>query len=628
MPKHLYGYVSGISPRILKSNKLFQQNIPSQFSGGLSSVVDLKTKDGSMKEWGIDAGINSQMGNLTVDLPLVKDKASILVSYRGNFSDPWRQKHIKKASIYDTDNDFTSLNFSDLFLKARFKLKKKHTLNLSHYRTTDKMEHKGINNSIDSFGPFDEQVVLQNNDTLNANQEVEISSLRWQYHANDKLILSSIFSYSQYQNDNYFMHASSGVTASNDDVFSGRLVNSRSTMEQMEAQMFIDYFHNTKHYFQFGLQVDQRKFSPEILVRNLALGENLFNTYPSFRDSIYDENTEIRVYFQDQWKMDKMELNLGISLGSLAVKDLNYFNTEPRIGMIYRFSDNTDLSLNLMINKQPFQQLNNATAILPSNIVVSSNFSTVPQTSQQISLGLKQKFKERYTLELTPYYKVLKGVNRFEDNTYNLAMANITARNWDDVVDFDEHEISGLDFILLSDFDKWQGNFRYSHSRSAIKDVSPLTSSITATNLTSNVGTFGITYFLGKNLTLNGNWVYKVGQNIEALTAINDFNQIYSNGSGLLNLYDFEISTPDQIKLDDYHRLDLGLNFIIQTEKSQHELSLNIFNAYNNNNQSFLAGLADSEEDLYYIVKGIGFMPSFGYQYNFRQKTEVLVDDF
>jgi len=118
------------------------------------------------------------------------------------------------------------------------------------------------------------------------------------------------------------------------------------------------------------------------------------------------------------------------------------------------------------------------------------------------------------------------------------------------------------------------------------------------------------------------------GQNFENYNAIFPDQRLFGNESGILNLFDYEISDINQTKLRDYHRLDIRLTFKLNSTKSLHTLSLNLFNAYNNNNDSFIVGKASEDPVQYYIINGIGISPSIGYQYTFRQKTEILVEDF
>ncbi|MCX6225528.1 MAG: TonB-dependent receptor, partial [Bacteroidia bacterium] len=167
---HLLGFFSVFNSDAIKDVKLYKGGIPAPYGGRVSSVLDIRMRDGNSKEWGVTGGIGLISSRLTVEGPLVKGKSSIMISGRRTYAD------IAMKAVNDLADSLT-LYFYDLNLKANYILGTKDRLFLSGYMGMDIFDLKQVG--------FD-----SGNNTL---------TLRWNHTFNQELFLNTSAIYSDYR---------------------------------------------------------------------------------------------------------------------------------------------------------------------------------------------------------------------------------------------------------------------------------------------------------------------------------------------------------------------------------------------------------------------------------------------
>jgi hypothetical protein len=103
---HLFGFFSLFNGDALKSVELTKGGFPARYGGRLSSVVEMNMKEGNKEALHGEAGIGLISSRLTLEGPLVKNKASFLVSGRRTYLDlllmPFLPTEEKLATISTT----------------------------------------------------------------------------------------------------------------------------------------------------------------------------------------------------------------------------------------------------------------------------------------------------------------------------------------------------------------------------------------------------------------------------------------------------------------------------------------------------------------------------------------------
>ncbi|MFZ4414496.1 MAG: TonB-dependent receptor, partial [Bacteroidales bacterium] len=84
---HLLGFFSIFNNDAIKDVKIYKGDIPMNYGGRLSSVLDVRMNDGNEKEFSVTGGIGTISSRLTLEGPLIKDKTSFIISGRRTYFD-------------------------------------------------------------------------------------------------------------------------------------------------------------------------------------------------------------------------------------------------------------------------------------------------------------------------------------------------------------------------------------------------------------------------------------------------------------------------------------------------------------------------------------------------------------
>jgi len=86
-PSHLFGFFSTFNADAIKNVKLFKAGFPAEYGGKLSSVIDIRMREGNRKDFHVTGGLGLISSRLTIEGPIVKDKGSFIVSGRRTYVD-------------------------------------------------------------------------------------------------------------------------------------------------------------------------------------------------------------------------------------------------------------------------------------------------------------------------------------------------------------------------------------------------------------------------------------------------------------------------------------------------------------------------------------------------------------
>lgn len=132
-PNHLFGFFTAFSSDMVKDAEIYKSSIPAQYGGRISSVLDIKSKEADKEKFKGSAGIGLVTSKLNLEIPIIKEKTSLLLSGRTTYSD-WILKTLPKKSGYkDGSAGFYDVGgtFSHLF-------NQKNLLNIYGYYSHDK----------------------------------------------------------------------------------------------------------------------------------------------------------------------------------------------------------------------------------------------------------------------------------------------------------------------------------------------------------------------------------------------------------------------------------------------------------------------------------------------------------
>jgi len=128
-PFHILGFFSSFPSEILQQVDVYAGGYTSQYGGRISSVIDVKSRNGDKKSYAGTASAAPFVSGFTLEGPIHDDVVSFLVSYR---------KSVIDQAADHLVNDDLPFEFSDLFAKTHAFVNSNTQLSLSLLRTDDR----------------------------------------------------------------------------------------------------------------------------------------------------------------------------------------------------------------------------------------------------------------------------------------------------------------------------------------------------------------------------------------------------------------------------------------------------------------------------------------------------------
>ena len=127
-PFHILGFFSSFPTEILKTVDVYAGGYTSQYGGRISSVIDIKSRNGDKKSFAGSASLTPFVSGFSLEGPIAPDILSFLVSYRTSVMDKGASRLIK---------DELPFEFGDFFIKAHAFVSTNSQLSISALETHD-----------------------------------------------------------------------------------------------------------------------------------------------------------------------------------------------------------------------------------------------------------------------------------------------------------------------------------------------------------------------------------------------------------------------------------------------------------------------------------------------------------
>ncbi|GJM31460.1 MAG: TonB-dependent receptor [Saprospiraceae bacterium] len=551
-PNHLFGFFSTFNTDAVKDLKLYKGGFPAQYGGRLSSVIDVKLKEGNNKHLSGSGGLGLISSRLTLEGPIKKNKSSFIVSGRRTYVDIFTRLLNKASEDKEDYNPIPDYYFYDLNTKINFQFGEKDRLYLSGYFGRD------------VFG-FDGDFFDFNFDWGNAT-----GTVRWNHVFNSKLFANTTFTYSDYQYD-----IENKVTG-----FSFKI---GSNIRDINLKSDFYFALNNEHTLRFGGNVTDHQFTVGRLKAGSDDGQINFSAGQDY------DGLELGLYVSDDWEVNKRtKINAGLRISGFSNDGTFYTGIEPRLAARFILSDRTSLKASYARMYQYLHLIANAGAALPTDVWYPSTARIKPQTSDQIALGISYLMSKDYFLNVETYYKYLQNQLDFVDGAELFANDNLEEEfaigkgrgyGFEVSVEKKEGRLTGwigytLAFIEKGDYKTVDpfGNFAQTGYFSPIYDRRHDLSVVSI-------------YEISRRFTLSGTFVYGSGDLRWLAPSRFTLQDVYGAG--------FESIVPDyrernNYRLPPYIRLDLGLMIHFFPKWGESDLSINIINATDRRNTFFI----------------------------------------
>jgi len=577
---HLAGLFSAFNDDALGSATLYKGLLPAQYGGASSAVLDLTGRTGNKQDWHGGASIGLLSAKGTIEGPIVKDKASFLVTARRTYMD---------AFLKLTD-DFknNTLYFYDINAKLDWTISQHDQLFLSFFTGYDR-------------------TALE--DMIDIRWSNLASSLKWLHHFGGNSYAQTTLLYSGYLTDN-------GI-----DIFGMNIwFNGHIRQGSLRQDFHLDL---GKHQLDAGLssallnvKSAEWQFVSKHVKEQRRAWENacwlngIFHlsdrltasaglravTFSPLGGSLYydiEENGDIGWYYN----YNKNQI----------VK--THFTLEPRASLNYQFSIlNSPFSIKLAYARtsQNIHALRNQNTSTPFDRYTLSSNIVKPEIADQVSLGIFAATPDQaYDVSLEGYYRKVDHVLDYRDGKSFSSEIEIER-----LILPGEGKGYGAELAIRKNTGKLTGWLAYtlSWSKTRIPGVNGGRWYDANNDRRHDISIVGM-YQLSKRWTLNGAWVFNTGQ---AFTAPSGKYQIEDN-------WIYYYAERNGYRAPDYHRLDVSAVWSKRYRRSTHEWVFSIYNLYNRYNP-YLINFEDSENgartkavqySLFGIVPSVAFNIKF-----------------
>ena len=390
---HFLGFFSTFNSDVVKDLTLMKGQYPAEFGGRLSSLLNVKMKEGNAKKFSGSGGIGLISSRLMLEMPIIEDKSSFLIAGRRTYADilaaPFLEGDFKNLRVY----------FYDVNMKYNWEIDDKNKIFISGFFGKDVLSGLGGGNN--SIG------IEFSNTTFTA---------LWNHIFTPKLFANTAFIYSLYDFDF--------------DFGGGRL---QTDIQDFDLKQTYTYFYGAGSKIKFGFNAMYHTYTPSKLettgkegreVNFYALEHGVFASHSyEFSESLEavyglrytgfsllgpsDDNT-----FDENGNITKTENPARNSV-------IQYYDFwEPRLSVNYTINDQNSIKLGLARNAQYLHVITSSNSGgTPIDTYMPSTKNLKPQKSHQGSLGYFFNILENsYEFSVEVYGKETWDLSDYKEN--------------------------------------------------------------------------------------------------------------------------------------------------------------------------------------------------------------------
>lgn len=611
---HLFGFFSVFTPDAIKKVSLFKGSFPARFGGRLSSVIDVRTNDGDIKNYHGAIGIGLLSSKLQFEGPIIKDRTSFNISARRSYLDLLAKPFMSKEDKF-------GYYFYDLNAKVNHRFSDRSRIFISLYNGKDKMDTEFRDESTD-YTTMDKGDLHWGN---------FLSAVKWNYQITPKLFSNTTLAYTHYKFNVDSKYYERSLSKNYENNYSSEY---SSGIKDMAFNIDLDYHPLPNHHIKFGGGYLNHRFQPEVQTSRIKYIENGMatdTTYSSMSDSRIRAH-EANVYVEDNLNVgSRFSTNLGFHLSMFNVSNKTYTSFQPRISTRYQLTDDVVLKASYTKMSQYIHLLSSYTITMPTDLWVPATPQIKPMQSHQYSVGGYYTGFRGVELSVEAYYKDMHNVLEYKDGASFLG----SSHNWEDKVEMGKGRAMGIEFMLQKKVGKATGWLAYTLAKS---------DRIFSEDGINNGKRFPYRYDRRHHLNavinhkfsdkvdIGASWEFYTG----GTTTIAEEKTVIIHPDGISTGYinGFEgpfvtevnyIENRNNYRMPSSHRLNIGINFSKKTKLGIRTWNISVYNVYNAMNPTFLYRTTKESENGYNgkekaILKKVTilpFIPSVSYIYKF-----------
>lgn len=597
-PAHLFGFYSVIIPEVAKEISIYKADIPIDKSGRLSSLIDIQTRDGNLRNFNLEGALHPLMYRFSLESPIVTDKASFFTSFRrSNFE--W---------IYRQNNPESDFHLQDFNARINWQINDRNRIYVSFFRGNDNYTGREQTGKVG---------IAWHNYT---------TTLRWNRLLSDRLFSNLTLYASEY---NYTLFT--GTFPWESGIRDGGLKYDLSWYKQPDLTLRFGASHvahqlNPGNFS--GVPDEVSPFLPKVYAGNAsetalyASREKQINERWSWRAGLrlplWLHKGPARVFtFDDQFRV----------ADTLIFQDQQqiqaYMAPELRLSTRYMLASRTSLALSWGNYRQHLHLLSNSASPFASfELWMPSSKNIKPQRARQLAASITHLMPSA-GLELTAEAYNKRMYNQIEYTDHATLLLNPLVEGQ---LRFGQTHAWGLELSLKMKkgrFNGW-GSYTWSRVVNRFEHINQGREYPAFYDRPHDVSVFAA-WLLTHRLVLSANWIWHSGSAITTPVGFYHFN------GSQVPIYD----QKNNYRLPPYHRLDMSLTRHLgrPDARYQHNLSFGIYNLYNRHNPISISFNKTQQGDGDFVIPSnwdgsstllttqrylSGFMPSISYKFSIQ----------
>lgn len=589
---HFLGFFSVFNNDAVKDATLYKGDIPANYGGRLSSVLDVQIKDEMPKKLTGSGGIGLVTSRLMLETPMFEQKTSVMLAGRTTYSGlviPFLGDDLKGSNIY----------FYDLNAKVTQVLNKNNRLFVSAYHGSDR------------FAMVDMVGLGYGNSS---------ATVRWNHIFGDRLTsnLSLIGSHYNYAIDIWFNPYDFTIKAGSDDLklsYDFAMIWNENNVSKFGVTSGFQAFKQGELEDRGGaisqyLQIDQSE-----IVKRKGLEHALYFTHDQTFSPRFSMRYGLRVSaFQNIGEEDFFTFDGQHNvMDTIQYASGEVFHTEvhpePRVAAMFRIDEKSSVKASYSRTVQYAQVASAATGGLPFDVWFPISPNIKPQKCDQFAVGYFRNFKnDAIETSVEIYYKNLQNVIDFKDNA--MTYGNLLI---DGELRCGKGRSFGAEFLIRKNVGKFTGWISYTYSRTlrTIEDINFGKEYRSPYDRPHNF-VFVANYDFTPRLSAAINWIYNTGQPVTY-----PYGQ-YTIGGVTYAVYN---GSRNESRYPDYHRMDVSATWKLgdhRWKKWESELNVSVYNAYAHRNTWAITFTPDENSGIktekMYLFSAV---PSISYNFKF-----------
>ena len=591
---HMFGMFSVFNPDAIKNVTLYKGSFPAHYYGRLSSVVDIRMKDGDLYNYHGNASIGVISSKFNVEGPIIKGKTSFSISARRTYSDILLNSALwlnEKLHFTDTDDESMGYYFYDLNIKINHKFNDNDRLYLSWYSGDDDIffDYKGS------------EGVVDNRTKLDWRWGNTLATIRWNHVLGPKLFMDVSANYTKYRHKmGIGINEEDNVTAHSSNID----IAMKSGIYDLSARADFHWSPSYNHDVRFGGSYTHHVFTPDVV--NLAI--NSANGTDSIRAMDLDQSYgshdvtghEYQLYIEDDMELtDVIKTNIGAGYAAFNVNGRHYQSIEPRISARFLITDELSLKTGYAYMTQYVHLLSNNMINLPTDLWVPVTDQVEPEHSHQWAIGAAYSVDGLADFTLEGYYKQMDNLLEYKEGSSYMTGDT----DWQNKVAMGRGWSYGIEFMAQRSVGRFNGWISYTWSKSQrLFDRQDMVINggriFDAKYDRRHKLDITCNYKFSDRFDMSATWLFETG-NCGTI-----YTQYYNSGNLIDDGHRYRTSTlgyydnRNNFRLSPTHRLDLGFNWHKNyNDRIKRTINLSIYNAYNNMNPFLVYVYTESKKE-------------------------------